>query len=81
MHHLWLQEKLFGNDLKAVKGDAKFNVSHIMTKYLKRDDLDRILHMLGMYPRARRYCVASIRRTERDEGEGVDFWIGTHNVQ
>ena len=81
VHHLWFQQKLFGNDLKAVKGDDKFNVSHIMTKYLKRYDLDRILHMLGMYLRAHRCCVASIRRTERDEGEGVDLWIGTQNVQ
>ena len=77
VQYLWLQERLLKNDLRAVKIGGKFNVCDIMTKYLKREDIDNILHIMGMQVHDSQSCIASIQYNSFDTGEGVDYWIRT----
>ena len=61
VQYLWLQERLLKNDLRAVKIGGKFNVSDIMTKYLKREDIDKILRIMSMQVHDSQSCIASIQ--------------------
>ena len=75
--YLWLQERLLENDLRADKIDGKFNVSDLMTKHLRREDIDNILHIMGMQVHDSQSCTASIQYNSFNRGEGVDYWIRT----
>ena len=81
VQYLWLQGRLLENDLKAVKFGGKFNVSDLMTKYLRREDIDKILHIMGMQVHDSQSCVALIQYNAFDTGEGVDCWIRTQKEQ
>ena len=74
---LQLQERLLKNDLKAVKIDGQFNVSDPMTSFLKREDIDKILHITGMQVHDSQSCVASTQYSSFGTGEGVDHWRRT----
>ena len=52
-------------------------MSDIMTKYLKREDIDKILHIMGMQVHDSQSCIASIQYNSFDTREGVDNWIRT----
>ena len=59
----------------------KFNVSDIMTEYFKREDIDKILHIMGMQVRDTQCCIASMQYKSFGTGEGVDYWIRTQKEQ
>ena len=48
VQYLWLQEKVQHHEVKVKKADGKDNVADLFTKYLKRDDIDRLLNSMGM---------------------------------
>ena len=52
-------------------------MSDIMTKYLKREDIDKILRIMSMQVHDSQSCIASIQNNSFDTGEGVDYWIRT----
>ena len=56
-------------------------MSDIMTKYLKREDIDKILHIMGMQVHDSQSCIASIQYISFDTGEGVDYWNRTQKAQ
>ena len=75
------QREALENDLKAVKIGGKFNVSDIVTKYLNGEEIDKILHIMGMHVHDSQCCIASIHYNSSDTGEGVDYWIRTQKEQ
>ena len=52
-----------------------------MTKYLKREDIDKILHIRCMQVHESQSCIASIQYNSFDTGEGVYHWIRTQKEQ
>ena len=56
-------------------------MSDLMTKYVKREDIDNILNIMGMQVHDSQSCIASIQYNSFDTGEGVDYWIRTQKEQ
>ena len=52
-----------------------------MTKYLKREDIDNMLHIMGMQVHDSQSCRVSIQYNSFNTGEGVDNWIRTQKEQ
>ena len=42
VQYLWLQEKILSREVEVKKVDGKEHIADLFTKYLKRDDLDKL---------------------------------------
>ena len=80
VQYLWLQERMLQEDLQIAKVGGKDNVADAFTKYLKKEDMDRLLKSMSMHlmqgraDASRRLDSMLHQKFTVDEDETLDQW-------
>ena len=81
VQYLWIQEKILNGEVDVKKVDGKENIADLFNKYLKRDDIYRLLAAMGMWLESGRSDIGlkissinSVKDFRYVEDATVDVW-------
>ena len=80
VQYLWIQERIACKDLKVKKVDGKENISDILTKHLRREDIDKIMDAMSMELSSGRaeisLKIGQVGESPSRSGD-LDYWVST----
>ena len=90
VQHLWMQEKIANQEISVQKIDGKHNISDILTKHLRREEIDKIMKAMCMKsltsssknPKSDE-AAKKVQRLEesRTKSSESDYWVRTEKRQ